>query len=930
MKLLTHRKIKKKYIDFINLLNLIDKTKFINDEKIDIEKFDNVLLSINKNKKKIDVDLFIQLIDFLLVFNSLGYLEINLFKFKILIDYSFTKLQKTINKNTQSDKLKKKINEFNFLVNSVLLFKEEKEYKEYFKIVDQTIKVFNDLLKSNINLSSKKISKKTKLILIISSSVLGFIAVSSAVIIPTTLHILNKNKTAKDKKIPWIELQPSVKVKYNLYKLKNIPWSFHNRINDNITNKTEEKLNVLDKQFAVNSDLNVKWFQISKYYDEFSVENLIESYKSKLNELFNSKKDIDTLMLQVNNLNDEYKNNIEKHNEEIYLYFNQYIKPIENLFNKVMNVNEVYDQKFYIVIDNIIKEFNYNFINNYDIYEKTSFEHLKRFYSDLNTFIDRINEYFLDIKDLKLRYIPTKDDFDKILEIFNDFKNNKNNNFDIYIIETIQNYIDYFSKDNFFPLIVERLTYFKNNFDFGAEKKSMQWFITKDKNFTLNPNNEDNIEWRLPYMTSKYTPVSLNSKYIISWLKNYDEWLWLINDDEKIGEINLENVKAFNHHKDFKNEFIANEFKNYEYFNINVSDWKYKVDNKIILSNLYNELLKIYGVNSFEINDWNSEINFNDNPYIPINFDFNLYRKYINNTTKQVEYTRTIIYDLLTEQPNFFSNFYQNPLYMLKVNNQYFSKEKNEDDTFDFPYINKLFLDNDGWIKEKYNENRKNIIDQLILWRKNWETLLSKYISKNWNQKQIILALSFYITSNVMYMYNNIPFSFNTDGNNFYNPASLFETDRTLQCYGYSQNLSLALTLLNIPVRIISGYIFDDIQNPLVSSGGHAWNEVFIDNKWVSVDLTFADYQESGSYFNSELNLEEIFLDRDSGSRTMFRLKYISYITTIIKYLNKDENGNYVHNYVDLPTHYSTKPETELKWENMVSLLRQQYKTNQY
>lgn len=53
MRLLTYIKIKKNYKNFIDLLNLIDKTKFINDEKINIEKFDNVLISINKNKKKI-------------------------------------------------------------------------------------------------------------------------------------------------------------------------------------------------------------------------------------------------------------------------------------------------------------------------------------------------------------------------------------------------------------------------------------------------------------------------------------------------------------------------------------------------------------------------------------------------------------------------------------------------------------------------------------------------------------------------------------------------------------------------------------------------------------------------------------------------------------------------------------------------------------
>ncbi|QDY86914.1 hypothetical protein FRW55_01965 [Mycoplasma anserisalpingitidis] len=930
MRLFAHIKIKKNYRNFIDLLNLIDKTKFINDKKIDIEKFDDILLSINKNNKKININLFIQSIDFLILLNSLGYLEINLLKFKHLIDYSFTKLQKTINKNTQSDKLKKKINEFNFLVNSVLLFKEEKEYKEYCKIVDQTIKVFNNLLKSNINLSSKKISKKTKFILIIASSVLGFIAVSSALIIPTTLHILNKDKTKENKTVPWTELQPSIKVKYNLYKLKNIPWSFHNRINDNITNKTEEKLNILDEQFAKNSDLNIKWVQISNYYDESSLD-LRGDYKRKLENLFNSKKDIDTLISQIIDLNKEYKNNIEKYYEDIFLYFNKYTKPTHNLLNKSLLVNKVYEETSNIIVDSIIKEFNYEFVNNYDIYQKNSFEHLKSFYSDINKFIDLINKHSLFVKDLKLRYLPTEDDTNEIKKIFNDFRNEQNSNFDIYIIKTIQNYIDYFSKGNFFPLIVERLTYFKNNFDFAIKEHTMQWFITKDKKYTLNPGNAENIEWRLPYMRdSIYGLIVLNSEYIISWLKNYDEWLWVINNDEKIGKINLENVNAFNHYKDFKNEFIANEFKDYENFYINVIGWKRDFYEDEILKNLYEILIKIYGEDNFKINDWNSEINFSDNPYIPNNFDFDLYKKYLNNSIDSAEVSRPIIYDLLTEQPNYFSDFQQNSLWGLKLKNKFVYKEINIDKNYDFPGINKLTKTKYGSIDFDNYEDKETTRRQFIQWRKNWEKLLSKFISKNWNQKQIILALSFYINSNVMYMYNNTERSFNTDGNNFYNPASLFETDRTLQCYGYSQNLSLALTLLNIPVRIITGETFSDTQNPLVSSGGHAWNEVFIDNKWVSVDLTFADYYESWSNFNSELNLEEIFLDRDSGSRTMFRLDFLSYITTIIKYLNKDENGNYVHNYVDLPTHYSTNPETELKWENMLPLLRKQYKTNQY
>ncbi|QDY87466.1 transglutaminase-like domain-containing protein [Mycoplasma anserisalpingitidis] len=546
----------------------------------------------------------------------------------------------------------------------------------------------------------------------------------------------------------------------------------------------------------------------------------------------------------------------------------------------------------------------------------------------LTTLIDTVNK----IKELKLS-ANVEIDYEKLMStnfVVNE-REIKNIEYDL-ITKTVKNYIEYFSKGNFFPLITERLTYFKNHFDFGIKEHTMQWFITKDKKFTLSPGNAENIEWRLPYMRdNRYGLIKLNSEYIISWLKNYDEWLWVINDEEKIGKINLENVKAFNHYKDFKNEFIANEFKDYENFNINVNDWKYpypiyNVDyNENISKEMFNYVSKIYG------NNW-EEHNYKTNKYliidyfkIPFNLDIDLYLSY-HKTNKKAEVGRGGQYEFLTEQPNYFSNFYQNHLSSLKIKKEFINLASDISNKFDFPSTEKLLKNEYNRINNKYFEEIKLTKEQFITWRKKWEEVLNKFISKNWNQKQIILALSFYITSNVMYMYNNIERSFNTDGNNFYNPSSLFETDRTLQCYGYSQNLSLALTLLNIPVRIITGEMFSDTENPLVSSGGHAWNEVFIDNKWVSVDLTFADYQEGWSDFNSELNLEEIFLNRDSGSRTMFRLDFLSYITTIIKYLNKDENGNYVHNYIELPTHYSSEPENELKWENMLPLLREQYK----
>ncbi|QDY86829.1 transglutaminase domain-containing protein [Mycoplasma anserisalpingitidis] len=642
---------------------------------------------------------------------------------------------------------------------------------------------------------------------------------------------------------------------------------------------------------------------------------------TKLNEL--------SAVKRFNSEVSEFINNQIFSNEKINQINSLYNSALEECFNYlkenfIEKLNWIDSE---IVKNNLIKNINLEYQNlrviiHHFITLNTFNENAK---NKLTTLTNTVNQ----VKELKLS-ADVEINWEKLMStnfVVNE-REIKNIEYDL-ITKTVKNYIEYFSKGNFFPLIVERLTYFKNHFDFGIKEHTMQWFITKDKKFTLSPGNAENIEWRLPYMRdNRYGLIKLNSEYIISWLKNYDEWLWVINDEEKIGKINLENVKAFNHYKDFKDDYIAETFKDYENFNINVLDWKFyypKYDSNKAdyeLENQFDKLAEIYGKNYFIINNSSSSFWLTYNPLVP-KLDFDLYRKYILQTSKNGEISRpTLYYELLTEQPNFFANFNQNGIKTLKIKNSNIVK-KNEG-TFDYPNTTKL--NEYGAVDFYANEDEKTVKNQMKQWLQNWINFLPKYISKNWNQKQIILALSFYITSNIMYMYNNYKFSFNTDGNDFYNPASLFETDRTLQCYGYSQNLSLALTLLNIPVRVVSGRMYGDVNNPLVSSGGHAWNEVFIDNKWVSVDLTFADYQESWSNFNSELNLEEIFLNRDSGSRTMFRLDFLSYITTIIKYLNKDENGNYVHNYVELPTHYSTDPENELKWENMLPLLRQQYK----
>lgn len=674
-------------------------------------------------------------------------------------------------------------------------------------------------------------------------------------------------------------------------------------------NTSKENLNILDEKYNL---INNRKFEIENGISlfELNTENSFKViYQNLLNEKITDLTKLDSALQNANNLLSKLRTNINL--------------KIENSFKHLTNLNN----NFSTNLIKKIKQLQDNYTN-----EQTSL--IFHQFLQLKNSILQLEKKFVELSKgydnlILFKQLNTKNFYDLVSENFT-VDIDALNNYEIQIAKAqIQKYIDYFNKVDFFPLIIERLTYFRDNFDNGKGNYKGQWFITKDKRYTLNPGTEANIKWRLPYMRDeRYGLIKLTKEYIIDWLKNYDKWLWVINDETKIEEINLDKVKMFNHYKDFKDNYIAETFKDYENFNINVLGWKFSYPKYDVnkadfeLEKQFNKLAEIYGKNNFEINNLNSNYYIYKNPLIP-KLDFDLYKEYILKPNRTAEISSpTLYYELLTEQPNYFSTFEQNPISSIKIKSVGIVKQNKL--TFDYPKPVKL----NEYDSFDYSilEDEETVKNQMKQWLQNWITFLPKYISKNWDTKQIIKALSFYITSNVNYMYSNYSRAFNTDGNNFYNPSSLFELDRTLQCYGYSQNLSMSLSLLNIPVRIVGGTIYGDVNNPLVSTGEHAWNEVFVDNKWVSVDLTFADYKDAWSNFKSELDEKEIFLDRDSGTRTMFRLDYTSYITTIIKYLNKDENGNYMHNYINLPTHYSTDPKNELKWENMLPILKAQYK----
>ena len=71
-------------------------------------------------------------------------------------------------------------------------------------------------------------------------------------------------------------------------------------------------------------------------------------------------------------------------------------------------------------------------------------------------------------------------------------------------------------------------------------------------------------------------------------------------------------------------------------------------------------------------------------------------------------------------------------------------------------------------------------------------------------------------------------------------------------CSGYADAMAIFLDKLNIP-------------NIKVSSGNHVWNLVFIDNKWLHIDLTWDDVEIDRYKNNYFLITTEKLMQQDTA-----------------------------------------------------------------
>ncbi|WP_426461601.1 hypothetical protein [Mycoplasma hafezii] len=185
--------------------------------------------------------------------------------------------------------------------------------------------------------------------------------------------------------------------------------------------------------------------------------------------------------------------------------------------------------------------------------------------------------------------------------------------------------------------------------------------------------------------------------------------------------------------------------------------------------------------------------------------------------------------------------------------------------------------------------NAKNI-DVLKPWMEQWKKILPKIISKNWTDEQKIKAVALFICTNAVYLYNsslrqNTREEVNVNDNHIFSPVSIFENSKDLQCLSYSLNFAYALTLLNIPVNIETASLLE------LDSQVHAYNEVFLDNRWKVVDVTWADNLENFKWEqqNYEIDLNKLITERSDEINADKILLFNSYQAVLTHFKNPNE-----------------------------------------
>ncbi|VEU74337.1 Uncharacterised protein [Mycoplasmopsis citelli] len=512
---------------------------------------------------------------------------------------------------------------------------------------------------------------------------------------------------------------------------------------------------------------------------------------------------------------------------------------------------------------------------------------------------------------------------DKSIISASEFKNQLK---DFYIYKLKQQ-INLYEQHPYYLQPLERLKkllyHYENNYNKYVD---FQWGIDKNNKFSLEPSK---------YYSGNFKQILINDEFIINWLKYYQNWNWIfVNNEDKLARIEDKNIKALQADSKFKDNpvlrnYMQRQFNflpdfydelwtideqnaskiNYKQFINHVSETnfsKYKKE-QVDIANAINKIQSKYtflwkGYPEISLKIDNNEYKFVDWSLIK-DFNYRKFYKYqklvdLQNPEFSGSYEPFNIYNnLIFNEPNLFSdavyrNYWED---LVNVKHSRFNDAPSKFGNYTIDISEPLTeeeasnLGVDPW---------KNPISDYRKWFNHWKEVLPNIISKKWTIKEQIKAIAYYIATNSIYLTSPKNTDFNYNGYGFYNPTQIFTNDPEIQCVGYSMNLAAALTILNIPVRIVSGAYLGDPKSTIVS-GYHAWNEVFVDGRWKAIDLTNFDLFEGLVEKTLTYELKDdldLFLERSSEYMNQFKLNLGSYETTIMFFKNPKE-----YEYLDLP-----------------------------
>lgn len=118
---------------------------------------------------------------------------------------------------------------------------------------------------------------------------------------------------------------------------------------------------------------------------------------------------------------------------------------------------------------------------------------------------------------------------------------------------------------------------------------------------------------------------------------------------------------------------------------------------------------------------------------------------------------------------------------------------------------------------------------QNVNWNSEMEAirLTDELVTGSRSQEEKLEAIYEYVTENIDYDYSKLN---NLDKQYVPDVESTYEAGKGI-CYDYSALFASMLRSQGIPAKLVKGYS-DNVD------GYHAWNEVYIDGEWITVDTT--------------------------------------------------------------------------------------------